>query len=610
MLKGPSRRKGDQFGYTADEAGVGPLTMENVGSSPSHVPALGRCVLRRMTPRLLLVLLLSLPVLTWRIDRPGFSDTEGMFAEPAREMVLTGDWVTPRMNGEPFLTKPPFMYWLPAALFAVTGPTEYARLWSALAAVTTVGVTGALGTELFGEAAGVTAAVVLATSLGFLVEARLLRADMPLILAVTLALYCYIRLRRGGGVATAVAFWATIGIGLLDKGFLALLLPGGVIAVAEIAAGDLRPRTLVVRLRALHAPLGLGLVTAIAIPWYWLACLRNPGFLWDSVVNQQVLRFFNAELPHDFVPDSLCFFWAMFFVRTLPWSLLLPAALLHGSRVVNDRPALRLPVVWIAVVLALFSLTPSRLEHYSLPALPAVALVVGLFLADGAAGRARVGRAWSVMPLAAGALLALACATRNPRALIAQLDPTLAGYGLPPLVRPPAVTFAAGLGTLALLLAARRARAAVLVGACTAVALFGFVQVAHERVEPLFSWRPFARTIRESVSEQTPVFFRASDEYQLCGGLDYYTERYVFPLSPANWVPPTYLAGRTDRLFTARAVFERAWRHGPAALVSDDVALPGGEAKIVPAPYVLMARRGTRVLLRSGAPEDHASGAR
>jgi hypothetical protein len=138
--------------------------------------------------------------------------------------------------------------------------------------------------------------------------------------------------------------------------------------------------------------------------------------------------------------------------------------------------------------------------------------------------------------------------------------------------------------------------------------LFGFVQVAHERVEPLFSWRPFARTIRDTVPDRTPVFFRASDEYQLCGGLDYYTERYVFLLSPANWVPPTYLTGRTDRLFTARAVFERAWRHGPAALVADDVPLPDGEAEIVPAPYTLVARRGTRILLWSGVPENHASG--
>jgi len=560
-----------------------------------------------MTPRLLLVLVLTLPVFAWRLDRPGFSDTEGMFAEPAREMVLTGDWVTPHMNGEPFLTKPPFMYWLPAALFAVVGTTEYARLWPALAAVATVAVTGALGWELFGEAAGVTAAAILATSLGFLVEARLLRADMPLVLAVTLAFYCWVRLRRGGGVATAIAFWATIGMGLLDKGSLALLLPGSVIAVAEIGAGDLRPRTLDPPLRALHARLGLVLVMAIAIPWYWLAVLRNPGFLWDSVVNQQLLRFFNEELPRDFVPDSLGFFWAMLLVRTLPWSALLPAALLHGWRDVNRRATLRLPVAWMAVVLAVFSLSPARLEHYSLPALPAVALVVGVFLADGAAGRARVGRAWSVTPLAAGAFSALACATRDPSLLIARLDPTLSGYGLSPLLRAAAVTAAAGFGALGLSLAARRARAAVLVGALTAVVLFGFVQLARERVEPLFSWRPFARTIRESGPDRMPVFFRASDEYQLCGGLDYYTGRYVLLLSPAGWVPPTYLAGRTERLFTSRAVFERAWRDGPAALVADDVPLPGGEAKIVPAPYTLVARRGMRVLLRSAGRADHAS---
>jgi 4-amino-4-deoxy-L-arabinose transferase-like glycosyltransferase len=558
-----------------------------------------------MTPRMLLVLLLAVPILTWRIARPGFSDTEGMFAEPAREMVLTGDWITPRMNGEPFLTKPPVMYWLPAALFTITGPTEYARLWPALAALATVAVTGALGCELFGETVGLTAAIVLATSLGFLVEARLLRADMPLVLVVTLALYCYVRLRGGGGVWTAVAFWATIGIGLLDKGFLALLLPGSIIAVAEATAGDLRPRTLRAGLRTIHAWLGFGLVIAIAIPWCWLVAMRNPGFVWDAVVNQQALRLFDEKLPRDFIPDSFGFFWAMFLVRTLPWSLFLPAALLHASRAVADRPALRLPIVWIGVVLGFFSLIPSRLEHYSLPALPAVAIVVGVFLADGVAGRVRVGRAWSMVPLAAGVLLALGFATRDPSALIAQLDPTLSAYRVSSLIRPVAVTVAAGLGAIVVLLAVRRPRAVVPIAACTAVAIFGFVQVAHERVEPLFSWRPFARTIREGVSDQTPIFFYASDEYQLCGGLDYYTRRYVLLLPPANWVPPTYLAGRTDRLFAAPADFERTWRQGPAVLVADDVALPGEEADIVPAPYTLVARRGSRVLLGSGVTRGH-----
>ena len=94
-----------------------------------------------MTRWLLLLVILAAPLYVWRLDRPGFSDTEGMFAEPAREMVVSGDWVTPRMNGEPFLTKPPLMYWLPASVFRLAGPTEYARVWSVLAALATVAAT-------------------------------------------------------------------------------------------------------------------------------------------------------------------------------------------------------------------------------------------------------------------------------------------------------------------------------------------------------------------------------------------------------------------------------------------------------------------------------------
>jgi len=557
--------------------------------------------------RRLLVLALAAPLLAWRLDRPGFSDTEGMFAEPAREMVLTGDWVTPRMHGEPFLTKPPLMYWLPAALFALAGPTEYARLWPALAALGTLAATGALGAALFGEAAGVAATVVLATSAGFFVEARLLRADMVLVLAVTLALYCYVRLRRGGGFVAAAAFWATMGVGLLDKGFLAILLPGGIIAVAELMEGELHPRALISRLRALHTLPGLCLVAALALPWHVLGSARNPGFLWDYVVNQHLLFFFDRKLPRDSIPDSLAFFWTMFFVRSLPWSLLVPAAAVHAYRAAHsDRgPAdpLRLLAAWFAVVLGFFSLAASRLEHYSLPALPAVALLIGFLVAQAAEARLQVGRWWLVAPPAAAALLALCLTARDPGSLITAIDPMLTGYGLEELVRPTAAAAGAGLLTVALLLAARRERLAVATVAATAVALLAVVQIAHERVEALFSWRPFARIIERTANPGARIFFRASDEYQLCGGLEYYGVRRLELLAPPGWVPPTFLAGRTDRLFTPAAELERAWGHGSAFLVSDDVGAPGDESRLVPGPYTLLARAGSRVLLRAGAAE-------
>jgi len=384
-----------------------------------------------MTRRLLLLVLLAAPLYVWRLDRPGFSDTEGMFAEPAREMVVSGDWLTPRMNGEPFLTKPPLMYWLPASVFALAGPTEYARVWSVLAALAAVAATGALGRELFGEAAGLAAALVLATTAGFFVEARLLRADMALVLTVTLTLYWYVRLRRGAGAATAAAFWATLGAGILDKGLVPPVLAGATIALFEVTRGELRPGTVPARLRALSAPWGVLLLAGIVVPWHLLAGAKNPGFLWDYVVNQHLLFFFDKKLPRDSIPDSLGFFWASFFARGLPWSLLLPGAVAHAwvrARVVrDDEGAYLLPALWLAAVLGFFSLAASRLEHYCLPALPAAALFIGALLADAAAGRARVPRGLLASLPAVAAGLAFAAVPCDPARILAAIDPTLGG---------------------------------------------------------------------------------------------------------------------------------------------------------------------------------------
>ncbi len=554
-----------------------------------------------MTRPILLVVALATPLFLWRLDRPGFSDTEGMFAEPAREMVASGDWVTPTMNGQPFLVKPPLMYWLPATVFAVAGDTEYARIVPVLAALATVAVTGALGTMLVGASTGLAAAVVLATSIGFWLESRFLRADMVLMLTVTVALWCYVYLRRvGGGRAVATLFWAVIGLGLLDKGLLAPALPAAVIVLTEVWDGAAGAESLAARLsaclRMLHVPLGLAILAAIAVPWHLAAGARNPGFLWDYVVNQHVLFFFDEKLPRDSIPDSLGFFWTMFVVRGFPWSVLLPAALANALRRTGD-PSARLPLAWIAVVLVLFSLAAGRLEHYSLPAMPAVALLVGSLVADCAAGRARVGRAWLAVPSVAVALGAVAFACMDAPTLLARLEPTLTGFAVDVLVRPALVALAIGLVGTTALVWWRGGRNVLAGGAMTAVVCMAFVQIAHERLEVLFSWRPFAQIIRQNATDGTPIFFRASDEYQLCGGLDYYTGRYVHLLAPPGWTPPTFLEGRTRELFTSAAALREGWEARSAVLVSDDVTDVDAEAALAPGAYVVIARAGERVLL-------------
>ena len=566
-----------------------------------------------MMRKVFLLIVLLTPLYVWRLQQPGFSDTEGMFAEPAREMVESGDWITPRMNGAPFLTKPPLMYWLSATTFAVVGPTEYARLWSVFAALATVFVTGLLGQELFGAVAGLAAAAVLATSVGFFVEARMLRADMVMMLTVTLSLYWYVRVRRGASAAVAMIFWSTLGIGVLDKGFVPLVIVGGTIALHELATGELRPRTLYTRLQALHTPWGVLLIAVIIAPWHLAAGARNPGFLWDYIVNQHLLFFFDKKLPRDSIPDSLGFFWTMFFVRGLPWSLLLPLAVVLGwPRDVTEQPESlqRLPFVWLVVVLGFFSLAVSRLTHYSLPALPALALLVAHFLTHAPMHHARGFLSGFATLLVLGALATLAVTLLSPTAVLIKLDPTLAGYGLESLVRPAVLTLGAGLLGLGLFLQQQRYQAVFRVGIITAISLVPFIQTAQERVEALFSWRPFARLIKETVPTGSRVFFRAEDEYQLCGGLNYYLQQRIDVLAPPDWTPPTFLSGRTDRLFTAREELAEQWRAGAGVLVADAVTTPREEAQFAPGPYRVSARAGERVLLRpnvsrASEPDEH-----
>src|SRR5207253_4367328 len=111
-----------------------------------------------------------------------------------------------------------------------------------------------------------------------------------------------VRRCRGGGRAAELVLRTAYALGLLDKGLLALVLPGAAIGLAEMVGGELGPRTVGARLRALRVPLGIAVVAAVVLPWHLAAALRNPGFLWDYVVNQHLLAFFDAKLPRDSIP--------------------------------------------------------------------------------------------------------------------------------------------------------------------------------------------------------------------------------------------------------------------------------------------------------------------
>src|SRR5579862_4443971 len=221
---------------------------------------------------------------------------EGRYAEIAREMVISGDYVTPRDDFELYFEKPPLVYWAEAASIRAFGVNEFAvRLPAALFSIGQVVITAALAEVIFGEAAALLAALVLALSPLFFGFARFATLDPALAFFLTAALAAFYAASRDDSFTRPSARkWmlvsaAMLALGTLAKGPIALLL-GGAIALAWLAT----ERRL--RLLARMPLVWCGLIyAAIVIPWFILMEARNPGFLSFFLIHEHLERYVTSS---------------------------------------------------------------------------------------------------------------------------------------------------------------------------------------------------------------------------------------------------------------------------------------------------------------------------
>src|SRR5208282_5715277 len=211
---------------------------------------------------------------------PLWEPDEGRYAEIAREMVISGDYVTPRDNMVRYFEKPPLVYWAESAAIHLFGPTEFAvRLPAALFTAGEVAAACAIGEAMFGAAAGLTSAVVLALCPLVFAFARFATLDPALTFLLTMAVGAfYFAAAPGDFGSRASRRWmlvasAMLALGTLAKGPVALIL-GGAIALAWILV-ERRGRE-IARMPILRC---VAVYTIIAVPWFVAAVLRNPGFL-------------------------------------------------------------------------------------------------------------------------------------------------------------------------------------------------------------------------------------------------------------------------------------------------------------------------------------------
>jgi 4-amino-4-deoxy-L-arabinose transferase-like glycosyltransferase len=352
-----------------------------------------------------------LPILAiWALLYASFSlirpalldDADSLHAEVAREMYVSHDWVTLHANGIRYLEKAPLLYWSMASSFKIFGVSAWAaRLPLALYSLALLLATFLLGRRLFCSVVpGFYGALILLTSFGIFIFTRTLIPDVLVCLWMTLAMLAFWNSlqQEEPSMRSALGFAATCALGVLSKGLIGVVFPLLVVLIFLLLTRNLG------HLRRWHPLSSAAVFLLIAAPWQIIAGLRNPtqghpigmspspgnvrGFFWFYFFNEHVLRYLNLRIPRDYDTVPLVLFWALVLVWLMPWCAFLFKALgqvplmraLRREPLDTPQKALLLLAIWASVVLVFFSFS-TRQEYYSLPALPALAMLTAAWLA-------------------------------------------------------------------------------------------------------------------------------------------------------------------------------------------------------------------------------------
>jgi hypothetical protein len=298
-----------------------------------------------------------------------------MYAEIPREMIVLKDWLTPHFNFVRYFEKPPLIYWLNAAALEIFGFSEFsARLPTALSAIAAIAFVYAIGRDFWGRRAGLVAGAILGTSFGCFIFGRLNLPDMLFTSLLTGAFWGFSRGLLGPTPRPAAIFggYAAMAGAVMAKGLIGIVFPTLAIGAFVLLTWDWQ---LVRRLKPIQ---GGVLFLVITAPWHILMAWKNPGFLWFFFVHEHFSRFIGSRQP-DYASVPLTTYLALTAVWFCPWIIFLPAALRRCMRADDGRfdPKFLFLLCWAGAVIGFFALSPSRLEYYALPALPALALCVG-----------------------------------------------------------------------------------------------------------------------------------------------------------------------------------------------------------------------------------------
>ncbi len=313
--------------------------------------------------------------------RPMFDPDEGRYAEIPREMLASGDWVTPRFDGLKYFEKPPLQYWATAAVYAAAGLHEWSsRLWSVGLAFGCLALVFAWTQRLYGDGAALAALTALAVSPYFLIVGHLNLLDAGFTFWLTGAVLCFALAQCAAPGDPAernwmLTAWAAAALAVLSKGIVVGVLAGGALIIYTLLERDPRPW------RRLHWRAGLALFLIIGAPWFILVSLRNPDFARFFFVHEHFTRFLTTV--HQRV-EPWWYFLPLLLLGSLPWIV----PLVRGTALAWRDPGVagfkprKFLLIYALFTLLFFSASGSKLAPYILPMFPPLAAIAGVQAAE------------------------------------------------------------------------------------------------------------------------------------------------------------------------------------------------------------------------------------
>ena len=449
----------------------------------------------------LLVLFLSMDGLG---DRKLANPDEGRYSEISREMALSGDFITPRLNGLKYFEKPPLQYWATAISFKLFGENEFtARLYTALCGLGCILLMAYVGKRLYDAETGLLTGLVMLSAPYFAAMNEIVTLDMGLTFWMTLSVASFLIANAADAESSRKRWlwwaWAGMAGAVLSKGLIGIVFPAAALVLYCAVQRNAR------LLRKLEWRTGLAIFFVIAAPWFIIVSMRNPEFAHFFFIHEHFERFLTTT--HKRV-QPWWFFVPILFAGFLPWAVALVPATVSGWRASPRLTAsqhtfapLKFALLFALFILAFFSKSGSKLPAYILPMFPLLALTIGVYLRNAESKRL----AWLVLPVFPvalwGAYAAWQAPLRRTETLSRQLYAEASDWAIPAAL---AIAFA---GLLAFFFfRADRKWAGVLVISLGTMLGVELIERGYDRLSPLQSSATLADAIGPQLTGTTRLY--------------------------------------------------------------------------------------------------------